>query len=188
MEIGHIRPPRGSLSPGRRKSILEENKLSEERSPIFRIVFLLLWIPVVLIPTLQIFVDMLFYTGIALIPFLIIIYLFVIFWVVQEGTRWQKHPDLGVFARFIQKSNRRSFFVFLFLTFIMIPSVLFVMQGYWLDRQILGIPIPNTTPVVNALLVIFLLLAMMLPIMWGSFRRWRQAVRAEAEVRVRTTQ
>lgn len=162
--------------------------MSETRSPLLRIVFLLIWLPIVLIPLWMIMVDSMVFMGIFFTPFLAIIYLFLIFWVVQEGTRWQKHPDMGVFARFIQKSFRRTFFVFLMLTIIMIPSVLLVMQGFWLDSQALGRPITNTTPVVNSLLVIFLLLAMMIPVMWSSFRRWRQAVRAEAEVRVRTTQ
>ena len=161
--------------------------MSETRSPLLRIVFVLMWLPIILIPIWMIMVDGMFLMGIFLLPFLFIIYLFLVFWVVQEGTRWQKHPDLGIFARFIQKSFRRTFFVFLMLTIIMIPSVLMVMQGFWLDSIALGHPISNTTPVVNSLLVIFLLLAMMIPVMWGSFRRWRQAVRAEAEVRVRTT-
>jgi hypothetical protein len=113
--------------------------------------------------------------------------LFLIFWIVQEGTRWQKHPQLGVFARFIQTSPGRTFFVFFMLTFLLLPATLLVLEGMWLDLLATGGTLTNTVPLVNTLLLAFLLLAGMLPVTVGSFRTWRHSVRAIAEAGVRTT-
>ena len=152
------------------------------------VVWILMFIPIILISLGLIFLNGQTLMGITVIPFLVVLYLFVIFWIVEQGTRWQKHPQLGVFARFIQKSQFRPFIVYFVLTFAMIFGVLGLMVGYWFDAIIAGTPIQNTTPVVNSLLIIFLLLSAMIPVMWSSFRRWRQAVRSAADVRVRTTQ
>ncbi|MHA2066054.1 MAG: hypothetical protein ACXABY_16910 [Candidatus Thorarchaeota archaeon] len=152
------------------------------------VVWIILFIPIVLISLGLIVLNGLVFTGIAVVPFLAMLYLFVIFWIVEQGSRWQKHPQLGVFARFIQKSQFRTFITYFALTFLVLFAVIGVMVGFWFDSIIASIPIRNTTPVVNALLVAFLLLAAMIPVMWSSFRRWRQAVRSAADVRVRTTQ
>lgn len=124
---------------------------------------------------------------ISLIPFVIIIVLFVIFFIVQEGSTWKKHPYLGPFARFIQASAARGFFTFLVLTILSVPSVLGMMQGFWIDRFISGNLPSGNTFVVNTLLLMFLILAMMLPVMWGRFRAWRQAVRAKSDVKIRSS-
>ena len=129
-----------------------------------------------------------FWVYIFLIPFLLILLLFFIFWIVQEGSRWQKHRFLGGFARFIQASAGRAFGTFLTLTVVMIPVTLLLMTGVWWDLLAEGGPPSNTTPVVNSLLIMFVLLAAMVPVVWSSFRTWRNAVRSAAEVRVRTTQ
>lgn len=121
------------------------------------------------------------------IPLIVIVILFVIFWIVQEGTRWQKHRFLGAFARFIQASPARGFFVFLALTISMVPAVLMVMEGIWIDGLLAGRTPANTVVVVNNLLIMFLLLSAMIPVMWSNFRTWRQTVRSAAEVRVRTS-
>jgi hypothetical protein len=124
---------------------------------------------------------------IMLIPFILLLVLFLIFFIVQEGSKWQKHRFLGVFARFIQASPRRGFVVFFILTFLTIPATLGVLHGWWTD-QLLGPGMPDSqTPIVNTLLILILILAGTIPVMWGSFRTWRQAVRSAAEVRVRTT-
>jgi hypothetical protein len=145
-------------------------------------------LPIVLISLGLIFLSNLPLTGLMTIPFLVILYLFVIFWIVEQGSRWQKHRHLGLFARFIQKSQFRTFITYFCLTFLMILGVLGVMMGFWMDSINAGTPIRNTTPVVNSLLITFLLLSAMIPIVWSSFRRWRHAVRSAADVRVRTTQ
>ncbi|MFO7836624.1 MAG: hypothetical protein R6V83_08215 [Candidatus Thorarchaeota archaeon] len=124
---------------------------------------------------------------IMLIPFIVVMFLFVVFFIVQEGTTWQKHPYLGPFARFIQASAARGFFTFFALTILSIPTLFGVMQGYWLDRFISGNLPSNNVFVVNTLLIMFLILAMMLPVMWGRFRAWRQAVRAKSGVTVRSS-
>jgi len=129
-----------------------------------------------------------FWVYIFLIPFLLIILLFFIFWIVQEGSRWQKHRVLGGFARLIQASAGRAFGIFLILTVLIIPADLMLMVGVWWDLLEAGGPPSNTTPVVNSLLIMFVLLAAMVPVLWSSFRTWRNAVRSAAEVRVRTTQ
>ncbi|MBE0526642.1 hypothetical protein E4H12_02360 [Candidatus Thorarchaeota archaeon] len=117
-----------------------------------------------------------------LIPFLAVIILFIIFWIVHEGTRWQKHPHLGVFARIIQVSPKRSFFIFLVLTILTFPMAALVMLGLWWDKLEIG---PEKTDVVNVMLLMFLVLAFTIAILWGSFRTWRHAARAEAEEKVR---
>ncbi len=127
------------------------------------------------------------YFELSLIPFSLIVLLFLIFWIVKEGTRWQKHPRLGVFARFIQVSAGRAFFSFLILTILLVPATLLLLQGVWWDLLATGESIPNTVPVVNTLLLMFLILAGMIPVMISSFRTWRHAVRSAAEVKVRTT-
>jgi len=123
----------------------------------------------------------------SLIPFLLIVLLFLIFWIVQEGSRWQKHPQLGVFARFIQTSTRRAFFTFFILAFLLVPAALLLLEGMWLDLLATGGTLTNTVPLVNTLLLMFLILAGMIPVALGSFRTWRHSVRAIAETRVRTT-
>ncbi|MFW9920007.1 MAG: hypothetical protein ACFFED_10430 [Candidatus Thorarchaeota archaeon] len=129
-----------------------------------------------------------FWVLIFLIPFLAIILLFFIFWIVQEGSRWQKHRFLGGFARFIQSSAGRAFGIFAFLTFAIVPATLMLMVGVWWDVLAEGSAPSNTVPVVNTLLIMFVLLAAMIPVLWSSYRTWRQAVRSAADVRVRTTQ
>jgi hypothetical protein len=125
--------------------------------------------------------------ALSLIPFLYLLFFFGIFFVVQEGTRWQKHPVLGVFARFIQKSPLRGFLTFLVILILLFPAIMFMLWGMWVDA-VVNVAIPNnTTPVVNLLLICILILAAMFPVMWSSFRTWRQAVRSAADVRVRTT-
>jgi hypothetical protein len=122
------------------------------------------------------------------IPFALVLVLFVIFWIVQEGTRWQKHGVLGVFARFIQASPARAFMTFFILTILIIPCTLGLMYGNWLDIFDAGGQPSNTTDIVNLLLVMFLMLAFMIAVLWGSFSTWRQSVRQVADVRVRSTQ
>lgn len=120
----------------------------------------------------------------SLIPFLLVIILFVIFWIVHEGSRWQKHPYLGVFARIIQVSPKRGFVIFLILTLLTFPMAIFVMSGMWWDKINAGIT-PEKVDVVDVMLVMFLVLAFTVSILWGSFRTWRHAARAEAEEKVR---
>jgi hypothetical protein len=122
-----------------------------------------------------------------LIPFFVLNVLFLIFWIVQEGSRWQKHGLLGPFARFIQASALRAFIIFLVFTIALVPVTLGLMMGVWLDLLDSGHSIANTTPVVNTLLIMFLLMAMYIPVLWGAFGTWKQTVRSAAEVRVRTT-
>ena len=125
--------------------------------------------------------------AIALVPFIYLLIFFGIFFVVQEGTRWQKHEVLGVFARFIQASPLRGFLTFLVILLLLFPAIILMLWGMWVD-SLVNLAIPNnTTPVVNLLLINILILAGMFPVMWSSFRTWRQAVRSAAEVRVRTT-
>ncbi|MFW9912489.1 MAG: hypothetical protein ACFFEU_08450 [Candidatus Thorarchaeota archaeon] len=152
------------------------------------VVWIIMFLPIPLISLGLVLFNELMITGIMIIPFLLIIYMFVIFWIVEQGSRWQKHPYLGVFARFIQKSQFRTFIVFFILTFLMIFGVLGIMVGFWADTINAGVAIRNTAPVVDSLLLAIVLLAAMIPVMWSSFRRWRQAVRSAAEVRVRPTQ
>ncbi|MHA1925233.1 MAG: hypothetical protein ACW974_04915 [Candidatus Thorarchaeota archaeon] len=152
------------------------------------IAWILMFLPIILISLGLIFLSNLQFTGMMIIPFLIVLYLFVIFWMVEQGSRWQKHQYLGLFARFIQKSQFRAFITFFSLTFLMVFGLLGVMMGFWVDSINIGTAIRNTSPVVNSLLLMFLLLSAMIPIMWSSFRRWRQAARSAAEVRVRVAQ
>ena len=126
---------------------------------------------------------------ILMIPFLVILILFIVFWIVQEGSHWQKHKFLGPFARFIQASAFRGFVIFLVITILMIPTVLMMLVGLsWdiMEANPSG-ALSDTVPIVNMLLIIFLSLAAMIPVLWGSFRTWRHSVRSSAEVRVRTT-
>jgi len=127
------------------------------------------------------------YFEIGLAVFVLIVVLILAFWITVEGTKWQKHKYLGVFARITQASTRRAFIIFFFFTIMMIPSSLLILLGYWLDSIITESPPANTVPVVSVLLLLFLMLSGMIPIMWGRYRIWRQAARASAEVRVRTT-
>ena len=122
-----------------------------------------------------------------LIPFFAVIVLFVIFWIVHEGSRWQKHKYLGVFARIIQTSPKRGFTIFLLLTLLTFPMAILVMTGLWWDRLALEIS-PEKTDVVNVMLVMFLVLAFTVSVLWGSFRTWRHAARAEAEEAIRMTE
>ena len=116
--------------------------------------------------------------------FLPVIILFIIFWIVHEGSRWQKHPYLGVFARIIQVSPKRGFIIFLILTILTFPASIMVMTGLWWDKLNAHIT-PEKTDVVNVMLLMFLILAFTISVLWGSFRTWRHAARAEAEERVR---
>lgn len=126
------------------------------------------------------------YFEIGVAVFVLIIVLFLAFWLSVEGTAKQKHRILGPFARIVQASARRAFLIFFIFTIAMIPASLFIVQGYWLDALIMEDPPANTVPVVTALLLMFLMLAGMIPVMWGRYRIWRQAARAAKEVRVRT--
>lgn len=121
-----------------------------------------------------------------LIPFLIVIVLFLIFWIVHEGTKWQKHRYLGVFARFIQATPRRAFLIFLILTITTFPMAALLMTGLWWDKLDAGIT-PEKVDVVNIMLLMFLILAFTISVLWGSFRTWRHAARAEAEEAIRMT-
>jgi hypothetical protein len=112
--------------------------------------------------------------------------LFFIFWIVHEGSHWQKHPQLGIFARIIQTSPRRTFLIFLFFTILFIPLGLLMMTGLWVDAMAVGTT-AQKSDIVNIMLLMLLILAGAFPIMWGAFRTWRQAVRAEAEFKVRPT-
>ena len=122
-----------------------------------------------------------------LIPFIANLVLFFIFWIVHEGSRWQRHPYLGIFARIIQRSPRTGFLIFFLLTFLVFPTGILVMIGMWWDTLLAG-NTPSKTDVVNIMLVMFLIMAFVIPVMWSSFRTWRQASRAEAEEKVRMTE
>jgi hypothetical protein len=122
----------------------------------------------------------------SLIPLGFLLIVFIIFWIVHEGSRWQKHPQLGVFARFIQKSPKRGFLTFLILFILLIPAFLLVMTGMWIDA--LGTSIgPQRVDVVDIMLVLILILAFAFPVMYGALGTWRNARRAEAEMKVRPT-
>jgi hypothetical protein len=73
------------------------------------------------------------------------------------------------------------------LTFLLVPVTLLLLEGMWLDLQATGGTLTNTVPIVTTLLLMFLLLAGMLPVTLGSFRTWRHSVRSIAEAKVRTT-
>ncbi len=66
---------------------------------------------------------------ITIIPFFLMFIVFLIFWIVHEGSRWQKHRYLGVFARIIQTSPRRAFMIFFLLMISFIPLGLLMMVG-----------------------------------------------------------
>jgi len=120
-------------------------------------------------------------------PFVIIVVLFFIFWIVHEGSRWQKHPQLGAFARFIQASPARAFFTFLMLFILLIPTALILMTGVWLD-SLVSIAGPQKSDVVVVMLFVFLVLAFTFPVMYSALGTWRNAKRAEAEMKVRPTE
>ena len=121
---------------------------------------------------------------IMVIPFIILLIVFFVFWIVHEGTRWQKHSQLGAFARFIQASPRRGFLVFFILFILLIPAALLIMTGMWWDS--LASPLgPQKVDVVNIMLVVFLVMAFAFPVMYSALGTWRNARRAEAEMRVR---
>ncbi|MHA1963418.1 MAG: hypothetical protein ACXACG_06165 [Candidatus Thorarchaeota archaeon] len=123
---------------------------------------------------------------IMLTPFIILLIVFFIFWIVHEGSRWQKHRTLGIFARFIQASPRRAFYTFFLLFLLLIPTALLVMTGMWWDS--LGTVIgPQKVDIVNTMLVVFLALAFTFPVMYSALGTWRNAKRAEAEMKVRPT-
>lgn len=119
-----------------------------------------------------------------LIPFLIILFLFFIFWIVHEGSRWQKHRQLGVFARFIQVSPKRAFFTFFAMFILLIPASILLMTGLWMDALVSELG-PKRVDVVNVMLVAFLVLVMSFPVMYSSMGTWRNARRAEAEMKVK---
>jgi hypothetical protein len=121
---------------------------------------------------------------IMMIPFIVIVIVFFVFWIVHEGSRWQKHPQLGVFARFIQASPARGFITFFILFILMIPATLLLMTGMWWDAldSIVG---PQKVDVVNVMLILFLVMAFAFPVMYSALGSWRNARRAEAEMRVR---
>jgi hypothetical protein len=118
------------------------------------------------------------------IPFVLTLIVFIIFWIVKDGQRWQKHPYLGVFARIVQKSPGTAFSIFFALMILLIPLSLLLMTGMWLDKLDAGLT-PERTDVVNIMLVMFLVLCFTIYISWGAYGTWRNAVRAEAEVKVR---
>ena len=121
-----------------------------------------------------------------LIPFVLIIFIFFLFWTVHEGSRWQKHPQLGVFARFIQATPKRAFMTFFLLFILLIPAAILVMTGQWMDA--LGSELgPQRVDVVNVMLIVFLVLAFTFPIMYSSLGIWRNAKRTEAEMQVKPT-
>ncbi len=121
-----------------------------------------------------------------LIPFVLIIIIFFIFWTVHEGSRWQKHRVLGVFARFIQATPKRAFMTFFLLFILLIPAAILVMSGQWMDA--LGSELgPQRVDVVNVMLIVFLVLAFTFPIMYSSLGIWRNAKRTEAEMQVKPT-
>ncbi len=121
---------------------------------------------------------------IMMIPFIVILIVFFVFWIVHEGSRWQKHPQLGVFARFIQASPARGFLTFFILFILMIPATLLLMTGMWWDAldSVIG---PQKVDVVNVMLILFLVMAFAFPVMYSALGVWRNARRAEAEMRVR---
>lgn len=123
---------------------------------------------------------------IMLIPFVILLIVFFIFWIVHEGTRWQKHPTLGFFARFIQASPRRAFLTFFLMFLMLIPAALLLLTGMWVDSLQTEIG-PQKVDVVVVMLLVFLILAMAFPVMFSSLGTWRNAKRAEAEMKVRPT-
>jgi ABC-type multidrug transport system fused ATPase/permease subunit len=104
--------------------------------------------------------------------------LFMAFYIPLEGTHWQKHKQLGPFARFIQKSPSRGFFTILVLMLSLCSAAILIVHGYWLDTIAVGSSITSTVPVVTALLLFFLILSVVTPILWGRFRIWRQSLRA----------
>lgn len=61
-----------------------------------------------------------------------------------------------------------------------------MMTGLWVDGINTGITVAKSD-IVNLMLITLLVMAGAFPIMWGSFRTWRQAARAEAEMKVRPT-
>lgn len=121
---------------------------------------------------------------IMMIPFILTLIIFFVFWIVHEGSRWQKHPQLGVFARFIQASPARGFITFLILFILMIPATLLLMTGMWWDALASEYG-PQKVDVVNVMLILFLVMAFAFPVMYGALGTWRQARRAEAEMKVR---
>jgi hypothetical protein len=126
------------------------------------------------------------WTEIFLIPFAVMLIVFFIFWLVHEGTRWQKHPQLGAFARFIQASPKRAFITFFVLFILLIPAAVLLMSGIWMDA--LGTELgPQRVSVVNVMLLMFLVMAFTFPVMYSSLGTWRNAKRAEAEMKVRPT-
>jgi len=127
------------------------------------------------------------YYELALIPLFLVIFLFVVFWIVAEGTRWQKHRILGPFARIIQTSPFRAFIIFLLIFLATIPICLSVLSGFWLDVYLVHRVPSNTVPVVDTLLIILVLSSAMIPVVWSHFRTWRQAARSAAEMRVRSS-
>ena len=120
------------------------------------------------------------------IPFLILTIVFFIFWIVHEGSRWQKHRTFGVFARFIQASPRRSFFTFLMLFLLYFPAAILVMTGMWWDSLNTTIG-PQRTDVVNVMLIALLVMCFAFVPMYSALGTWRNAKRAEAEMRVKPT-
>jgi hypothetical protein len=61
------------------------------------------------------------------------------------------------------------------------------MSGVWMDALTTDLG-PQRVDVVNVMLLLFLVLAFTFPVMWSSLGTWRQAKRAEAEMRVRPTE
>ncbi|MFW9962747.1 MAG: hypothetical protein ACFFCX_04255 [Candidatus Sifarchaeia archaeon] len=126
------------------------------------------------------------WTEIMLIPFIILLVIFFLFWIVHEGIRWQKHRFLGGFARFIQHSPGRAFATFFIMFILLIPASLALMTGLWLDALASDLG-PQRVDVVNVMLLLFLVLAFAFPVMYSSLGTWRNARRAEAEMKVRPT-
>ncbi len=68
----------------------------------------------------------------------------------------------------------------------LIPAALLLMTGMWVDSLQTEIG-PQKVDVVVVMLLVFLILAMAFPVMYSSLGTWRNAKRAEAEMKVRPT-
>ena len=60
------------------------------------------------------------------------------------------------------------------------------MSGMWVDSQATDFG-PQQVDVVIVMLLVFLVLAMAFPAMYGALGTWRNAKRAEAEMKVKPT-
>jgi hypothetical protein len=109
--------------------------------------------------------------------FIILCLVFMAFYIPLDGSHWQKHKYLGPFARFIQHSPARSFFIIFIMMLLMAGSSFLILQGFWVDTIVIGGLITNTVPIVSSLLLFLLVISITSPILWGRFRIWRQSIR-----------